>query len=105
MTSSSDHSRIPVVCTLSDHKRDEQLHDWKQLFARASGVEAVDDGVSARFPIGLLDDIEALATAERACCGSWLQIRVTRDGQQVRLVVSTQNADGLGLIRELVGAT
>lgn len=93
----------PVVCTLSLGKRAVQQLEWSDLAPLALTREAVDGGVVSTYPLALADQIEELAAREISCCGSWLAIRHERRHDDLRIELTTHNADGVAMIRSFSG--
>ena len=81
---------IPVACTLSSDDLASRLDRWRSLGAR-SLLSSAHDGetvtVAFRHSDDVLAELTVLAAAERECC-PFLLWDVTRDGDELRLLVS-----------------
>lgn len=96
------HPQVPpVVCTLTIGKRAERQLEWSDLRDLALSSETIDGGVASTYPLALADKIDDLASRESSCCGSWLQISTDRNGEHVRLEVTTTNPEGVEIIRSI----
>ncbi|MEM9036295.1 MAG: hypothetical protein AAGA99_21000 [Actinomycetota bacterium] len=92
----------PIACTLSPDAATSQLGEWDRLAARATTCEPVTDGWSLTFPAALAPVVEDLASREAACC-SFLTLRTTVEGDDVRLDITTEASDARQVIDLLVG--
>lgn len=93
----------PVVCTLTTRDRGERELEWSDLGALSLTSEEIADGVASTYPLELGDKVRDLATRESACCGTWLQSTVTDMDDHLRLELTTNNPDGLAMIRSMSG--
>lgn len=93
----------PLACALPDRQRSDQIAEWQALSAHASVIEATTTGVVATYPVTLAQRVEDLVQREIACCGSWLQITHERDGDDIRVRLSTSSAEGRQMIQSLSG--
>jgi hypothetical protein len=82
----------PIVCTLEEDGGDmtERLGEWQAVLARATGREALDDGVAVTFghDVARTAELARLLAAEYACC-SFASYHLTIDGRGVRMEVRT----------------
>ncbi|GJM39117.1 MAG: hypothetical protein DHS20C19_24840 [Acidimicrobiales bacterium] len=97
-----DATPPPVTCTLTTKALAQRTLEWRDLGPLALERTELDDGVRSTYPLDLATPIEQLAGAERACCGSWLDIEVTRT-DVVTLELTTTNPEGLAIIRSMAG--
>jgi hypothetical protein len=82
---------LPLACTLGPQDGDARLQRWQALHRSAHPVSSVLDGVlEVRYPghPGVLDEVRALATAERTCC-AFVDWTVTQVGGDVLLTVTS----------------
>ncbi|MDW3217769.1 MAG: hypothetical protein R8F63_04075 [Acidimicrobiales bacterium] len=94
----------PVTCTLTTKELAGRTLEWGDLGPRALDRTELENGVRTTYPLAMAGPIERLATAERACCGSWLDIEVRLD-DVLTLELTTSNPDGLAIIRAMSGIT
>ena len=92
-----------VACTLSTKGRSAQVLEWVDLAKRAIDSTEVAGGVASTFPVELAAELEDLVDREVSCCGTWLDLTLTRSGDTVRLELTTANPDGLALVRSIAG--
>jgi hypothetical protein len=92
----------PVVCTLTTKDRASQSLQWNDLRGLARSGETIPTGARTTYNLEHADAIEDLARREIGCCGSWLDIRITRD-DVLTLVITTENPEGVDLIRNIAG--
>jgi DNA-binding transcriptional MerR regulator len=78
----------PVACTLDSEKAHDRIADWQKLIAKATGKQAIGDGIALSFEhdVALATEIAQLAAKEVACC-SFFRFNVAIDGSSVRLEV------------------
>ena len=100
----ADHTPPPVICTLTTKELAQRTLQWTDLGPLALDRTELASGVRSTYPPDLAEPIEALASAELDCCGSWLDIAVER-GDVVTLELTTSNPDGLEIIRRMAGVT
>lgn len=99
-----DPSCPPVVCTLDSQALAERCLEWSDLAALAVDAEPIPTGVRSTFPAGLRSELDDLVAREQQCCGSWMKTRLTAVGELVQLELTTDNPDGIEVIRGLVAA-
>lgn len=99
-----DTTPPPISCTLTTKELAQRTLRWSDLAPIALERTEIDNGVRSTYPLDMAGPIERLATAERDCCGSWLDISV-RQTEVVELELTSTNADGLGIIRRMSGLT
>ena len=79
---------VPIACTLSPRGAEAQLGEWAALREHVVDRRPVPHGQELSFLIELAPTVEDLAAREAACC-SFLTIRTHRDGERVRLVITS----------------
>jgi hypothetical protein len=80
---------LPLACTLGPEDGYARLQRWQALHRSAHPVSSLRDGVlEVRYPghPGVLDEVRALATAERTCC-TFVEWTVRQVGGDVLLTV------------------
>lgn len=92
----------PVVCTLTTKALARRSLEWTDLARLALSREPLPNGARTTFTLADADALEELAARERDCCGSWLHIRTART-DVFTMELTTDNSDGLGLIRSMAG--
>lgn len=92
----------PVVCTLTTKELVERSLEWGDVAPLALSREALPDGARTTFSLDDADAVETLAMGERNCCGTWLRIETART-DVFTMVLTTDNPEGLGLIRSMAG--
>ncbi len=110
--STTQEETSPVVCTLVDGDLVESVAngdapaavaEWSDLIDLQLSAEHIPGGAASIYPLAIADQIEALATREGQCCGTWLTANTTRLADTVRLELTTANADGIELIVAMSG--
>jgi len=95
--------RIPVACTLKRAEFTAQSADWEWAVARFGRARnAVDQGVEVILAADAHDEVARLVDLERSCCG-WATWQLDRDGNEVRLRVTSPDAEGADVLRDLFG--
>jgi len=94
----------PIVCTLTTKDRSARSVEWTDVASLALTGEPLPNGARSTFGLNDADAIEDLAERERSCCGSWLRIETART-DVLTMTVTTDNADGLELIRSMAGVS
>lgn len=97
-----DTTPPPVTCTLTTKELAQRTLQWGDLGPLAIDRTELENGVRTTYPLDMATPIDRLATAERACCGTWLDIRLTR-ADVVTLELTTTNPEGLAIIRSTAG--
>lgn len=92
----------PVVCLLTTKDRAQRRLEWADLGPLALTRESVAGGVASTFALADAEAVEDLARRELDCCGGWLRITTERAADHLRLVVTTDNPDGVAVIRSFV---
>jgi len=84
----AESESIPVACTLDSDQVRDRIADWQKLIAKATGRQAIGDGVAFSFEhdVALTTEIAQRAAEECACC-SFFRFNVAIDGSCVRLEV------------------
>ena len=83
-----------IVCALESAEAvAARVADWRGVVGRATGREALEDGVALTFDhdIALTAELARLAAAEYACC-SFFRFTLGLDSTGVRLAVSAPPA-------------
>ena len=90
----------PFTCSLDDRDRTARAASARELGERALvGLDVRDRGALLRFR-GERDRVDALVTAERACCG-FFEFTTTRHGEDTELEIRVP-AGGEPMLRGLV---
>ena len=90
------------MCTLTTKALVERSLEWSDLRSLALSREALPDGARTTFALADADALEHLASREMSCCGSWLRIETARS-DVFTMELTTDNPEGLGLIRSMAG--
>ena len=102
MAEQSSSGSRKLICTLTPDDRSEQEHDWVGLCSRATSIERRTDGATAWFPTSMASEVESLVAKEQACCGSWLELTLTRNDDSLQLAVAAATAQGVATIHEML---
>ena len=89
MSDPGARTSLPLACTLVPQDGHARLRRCQALHRSAHPVSSVRDGVlEVRYPghPGVLDEVRALATAERTCC-AFVGWTVTQVGADVLVTV------------------
>ena len=92
----------PVVCTLTTKALATRSLEWADVVPLAQSVTLIDGGAAAVFGLEHAAAIADLADREADCCGTWLHASVTTDAGAVHLRITTENPDGVELIRSML---
>ena len=92
----------PVVCSLTTKALATRTLEWTDLRGLALSRERLADGARSTFDLADAEAIDRLAAQEIDCCGTWLDITTTRS-DVLTLELTTENPEGLDLIRTMVG--
>ena len=84
----AENESIPVACTLDPELAHDRIADWQKLIAKATGKQAIGDGVALSFEhdVALTSEIAKLAAKEFECC-NFFRFTIAIDGSGVRLEV------------------
>ena len=93
---------IPIACSLPPADVARQGLEWNELSGLATATEHIDGGVAMTFGIAQTQRVEDLAAREATCC-SFLSFTTTRDGDVLRLEITSRNPDALPAIEALAG--
>ena len=50
----------------------------------------------------MASEVESLVAKEQACCGSWLELTLTRNDDSLQLAVAAATAQGVATIHEML---
>lgn len=99
-----DPHELPVACTLGPADGMNRMQRWRRLASAADPVaEREDTRLTVRFAPrpGVLDELHALAAAERECC-AFLDWDVSAAGQPT-LRITAGSAEDLDAVAGLLG--
>lgn len=99
-----DTTPPPITCTLTTRELAQRSLQWGDLGPLALERTELENGVRSTYPLDMATPIERLAAAETDCCGSWLDISIDR-ADVVELELTTENPEGLAIIRRMSGLT
>ena len=102
MEQSARTSPAPVVCTLTTGDLASQALEWTDLQPLARSRTPLPDGARTTYGLENATAIEDLTRRELECCGSWLEIETERT-DVLTLIITTDNPEGVELIRTLAG--
>ena len=98
----TETSPPPVVCTLTTKELATQALEWTDLSPITRSREPLPNGARTTYDLEHADAIEELTHRELDCCGSWLGIETMRSNV-LTLTITTENPEGVALIRTLAG--
>jgi hypothetical protein len=99
-----DRQPLPAVaCTLTTKARAERGLEWADLAALALSHQVLPNGVRSTYELSQAEGIENLVGRELECCGSWLELRLDRDGGAIQLTATTSSPEGVDVIRSALG--
>ena len=90
----------PVICTLTTKERSTRTLEWSDVSPLALSSEWLPNGTRSTFTLDDAAAIEALASLEMSCCGSWLTIETERS-DVLMMTITTENPEGLDIIRSI----
>ena len=96
-------SKIPIACSLTPADATGQLNEWAELQRHVLRTETLDHGAALIFDIALAERVEDLAVREAACCG-FLTLATRRENEELRLEITSDDADAAPVIALLTGA-
>ncbi len=101
--STTEKQSPPLACTLTVGELAKQTLAWSDLAPAALTHKRIEGGAATTYPLTMVDQIEELANRESQCCGTWLNVAVTRLDATVRLDLTTANPEGVALIHSMLG--
>lgn len=92
----------PIACTLGADDATARVAEWAALRSRVLGTETIAGGVRLWLPSDRRADAEDLARRESECC-AFLDLHVEREGDRVRVDITSRNGDAMPVIAALAG--
>lgn len=92
----------PIDCNLGGEARAGQELEWSTLSSFASAASEIRGGVRVELPAAMYGEVADLVERELACCGSWLNLRLTRQGSEIVLIATSTTEEGAATIRNMV---
>ena len=96
------HRHLDVACELGNAEVEARVDEWRSLRAGALGSETIAGGARLWLGADAWASADDLARREAACCG-FLDIELAREGERVRLDITSKAPDAAPLVASLLG--
>ena len=96
----SQPSKKVIACSLDASGAAEQLASWGDLRPALVRTEKADDGARLWFQATATASVEEVARREAECC-SFLGFHLENEGDVVRLDITSENPEGVGVVHLL----